>query len=131
MEKLSQKQEENLKSIFHEVGLEKPSKDFVSNIMNVIETSENTVKVSKPLISKKGWVLIISVFVISCGALLFYPGQGSDFFNTVFTYRADFTKKAFQGFEISKTLVMGIALLGLFLFQLPFLIKMTSKERAI
>jgi len=126
MEKLSKEQEKVLKNAFDQVGLEKPSKDFVANIIGVVETQE---KMITPLISKKGWLLMVFVFALSMSVFVFYPQDGAIIFDTIFSYRADFMENLFQGFQISKTMVMGISLLGLFLFQLPFLIRMTSKER--
>ena len=128
MEKLSKEQENVVKSAFEQVGLEKPSNDFLFNVMDAIEAQEH---VTPPLISKKGWILIVSVFALSMSIFVFYPQNGSAIFDTIFSFRADFIENLFDGFQISKTMVMGISLLGLFLFQLPFLIKMTHKERAI
>lgn len=128
MEKLSKEQENVVKSAFKHVGLEKPSNDFLSNVMDAIEVQE---QVTPPLISKKGWILIASVFGLSMSIFVFYPQNGSAIFDTIFSFRANFTENLFDGFQISKTMAMGISLLGLFLFQLPFLIKMTHRERAI
>ncbi|PRX55440.1 hypothetical protein [Flagellimonas meridianipacifica] len=128
MEKLSKEQEKVLKTALAQIGLEKPSEDFLSNVMDAIEMQE---KVTTPLISKKGWLLITFVFALSLSLLVFYPEEGSVVFDMVFSYRAGFVEKLFQGLEISKTMMMGICLLGLFLFQLPFLIKMTDKERSL
>ncbi|WP_422859455.1 hypothetical protein ACOKFD_00485 [Flagellimonas sp. S174] len=128
MEKLSKEQEKVLKTALDQVGLEKPSQDFLSNVMNTIEIQQ---KVTSPLVSRKGWLLISLVFILSLSMLVFYPEEGSSFFDMVFSYRAAFTKNLFQRLKISKTLAMGISLLGLFLLQLPLLIKMTSRERTI
>ena len=128
MEKLTEEQEKFLKTTFDELGLEKPSPDFVSNIMKVVEEKSS---ISAPLVSKKGWLMIVLVFLTSLSMFLFYPKEGSIFFDMVFSYRTDFFQDLFQGFQIPKTMVMGISLLGLFLVQLPFLIKMMNRERTL
>nr|WP_298997882.1 hypothetical protein [uncultured Allomuricauda sp.] len=128
MEKLSKEQEKVLKTALDQVGLEKPSQDFLSNVMNTIEIQQ---KVASPLVSRKGWLLISLVFILSLSLLVFYPEEGSSFFDMVFSYRVALTENLFQGLKISKTLAMGISLLGLFLLQLPLLIKMTSRERTL
>ncbi len=131
MENLSQEQDKKLKRAFSEVGLEKPSPDFISNIISEIELQRTSGIVVKPLISRKGWVLLFSVFAI-CGSVLgLYPEQGSSLFDMLSSFRTDFLKDIFQGLKISKTMTMGISLLGLFLFQLPFLLKIVNKERAL
>ncbi|MEM9076724.1 MAG: hypothetical protein AAGC43_06785 [Bacteroidota bacterium] len=126
MEKISKEQEKALKTAFDQIGLEKPSHSFLSHVMEVVEAKEKNVT---PLISKKGWFLIVLVFATCLSLLIFYPKEGSAYFDMVFSYRTDFFQNLFQGFKISKTMVMGISLLGLFLLQLPFLIKMTGRER--
>ena len=128
MEKLTEEQEKFLKTTFDELGLEKPSPDFASNIMKVVEEKSS---ISAPLVSKKGWLMIVLVFLTSLSMFLFYPKEGSIFFDMVFSYRTDFFQDLFQGFQIPKTMVMGISLLGLFLVQLPFLIKMMNRERTL
>ena len=126
MEKLSKEQEKVLKKALDQIGLEKPSPDFLSNVMDAIEIQGQT---TSPLIGKKGWILLVFVFTVSLGLLAFYPEEGSALFDTVFSYRFEFAQNLFKEFKISKTLAMGIALLGLFLFQVPLLLKMTHRER--
>ena len=127
MEKLSEEQEKVLRKALDQVGLEEPSPNFLSNVMDAIEVQA---KSTSPLIGKKGWMLLAFVFIVSLGVLVFYPEEGSTVFDTIFSYRLEFAQNLFQELKIPKTMVMGMALLGLFLFQVPFLIKMTSRERS-
>ena len=126
MEKLSKEEEKVIKNALDQVGLEEPSQGFLSNVMQAIEIES---KITSPLVGKKGWMLLVFVFAVSLGVLALYPQEGSALFDRVFSYRFEFAQNLFQEFKVSKTLVMGISLLGLFLFQLPFLIKMTNKQR--
>lgn len=128
MEKLSNEQEKVLKTAFNELGLEKPSENFVSSVMEAVKAKQS---ISAPLINKRGWAVIVLVFLTCFSLLAFYPKEGPIFFDMVFSNRTDFFQSLFQGFKVSKTMVMGISLLGLFLLQLPFLLKMMNRERRL
>ena len=70
------------KSLIKEAGLETPSTDFLKNVINRIN-EESVLKaevVYKPLISKSGWLFIISLIILGLfGA--FYGGSTTSIFS--------------------------------------------------
>lgn len=49
---------------FKQAKLNQPSFDFTESVMNRVEDIVNTPLVVKPLISKKSWILILSVVIL-------------------------------------------------------------------
>nr|WP_299342082.1 hypothetical protein [Allomuricauda sp.] len=129
MDKLSSKEEDRLKRAIDEVGLEKPSKMFTTNVLNVIQRKMVEYSQPAPLISKKGWALVIFIFAGCCSLFLFYPNEGIQWFRTLEQLNAQFPQGLFDGIKISKTAVFAISLMGLFLLQLPFLLQLVNKQR--
>ncbi|WP_046745306.1 hypothetical protein [Kordia zhangzhouensis] len=52
------------KEIIQDAGLQVPSEDFLKHVMAEVSKEKVTKKVYKPLISKVGWMLIGSLFVV-------------------------------------------------------------------
>ncbi|TAI48316.1 hypothetical protein [Flagellimonas allohymeniacidonis] len=131
MDKLSSREEEQLKKAVQKVGLEKPSMEFTANVMTALERKMVRHIKPAPLLSKKGWSVIILVFVVCCSLIYFYPKEGIELFDQVRQFRLGFARNIFEGVQISRTMVFAISLLGLFLLQLPFLMQLVNKQRTV
>lgn len=64
MEAKSKKLDQFTKEIIQEAGLRTPSVDFLANVMAEVSKEKVPVLVYKPLISKVGWMIIGSLFLI-------------------------------------------------------------------
>ena len=131
MDKLSRREEDQLKKAVQKVGLEKPSAQFTANVMSALEHKMVKHLKPAPLLSKKGWFIIIFVFTAWCSLIFFYPKEGIELFDQILQFRMSFAQNIFEGVQISKTMVFAISLLGLFLLQLPFLMQLVNKQRSI
>lgn len=110
----------DIEKLIKEVGLERPSSDFLSNVMNQVETStiEESI-VYKPLISKKAWMVIGSIVFICLSMMLFMSGgEGESLFDKI-----NLTPIPFEGFKnplaeltLNKTTSYGIIFLILLFF---------------
>lgn len=64
-----------LKKQLQEIPLESPSKNFTSNIMDVLQEKESSIAtLYKPLISKKVWIFVAAAIV----AVFFIPFQKTE-----------------------------------------------------
>ncbi len=64
-----------LKKQLQEIPLESPSKNFTSNIMDVLQEKESSIAtLNKPLISKKVWIFVAAAIV----AVFFIPFQKTE-----------------------------------------------------
>ena len=129
MEEVNKNQEINafVKKYVSDLQLESPSTDFTSNIMDVIlniELSKSTV-IYKPLISKKGWFLVLSILT----AILIVPLRGVESkwitfpeLNFSFLEKVNFTG-LLDGFTVSNTVVYTACLFALLLSIQLFYLK--------
>jgi len=119
------KNDDVIKSIFDEGGLEKPSDSFTNSIINTIKTqSGDSVFVYKPVISRSAW-LVIAFLGIALFAYLFFgfspEGQGLDLYG--FTLNFDTSKikgilnKIAFSFEITPILKTSLIALTFFTFS--------------
>ena len=129
MEEAKKNQEINafVKKYVSEMKLESPSADFTSNIMDVIsdiELAKSTV-IYKPLISKKGWFLVLSILA----AILVIPLRGVESkwitfpeLNFSFLEKINFTG-LLDWFTISNTVVYTACLFAVLVFIQLFYLK--------
>ncbi len=125
------KQSNNIDKLTHnlinEAGLDNPSADFLSKVMDKIEIQKASQSiVYKPLISIKMWLLLISITIVSIVLLFNFPIiNSSSFFQfpTLSTLSFDIPEVHF-----SKTAIYGIGFLSLFLIQIPFLKKQIDQR---
>ncbi|GAB5400466.1 MAG: hypothetical protein Aureis2KO_20510 [Aureisphaera sp.] len=127
MDKLSRKEEEIIKKWMGEVGVETPSPGFTDRIMQSIEKEKTVLKPYVPLISKKGWLIVALLFVLSMVLLYFFPIGGAGYLNEISVERPKF-ENLFSSIELSKTAMYAIGMLALFLVQLPFLKSLINKQ---
>ncbi len=116
--------------IIEEAGFVNPSIDFTSKVMEKIVVRSASKFVYTPLISKSGWVFIVGIFAISIGLLYLYPMGGASYFSDMKISELPQITNPFANLKLSKTLVMGIGTLTLFLVQIPFLKKLIEKPTA-
>ena len=131
--KQEKNKEEFAKYILRESGLESPSENFVSNIMDTIafENSKSKVIIYKPLISKTSWVLIAISVIVLFGILLTGKLESSSIFLKI---DASFLNKLgslniFENLKISTIFTFSCVLFSfLALFQLAYIKKYFNKN---
>lgn len=64
MEAENKKLDQFTKEVIQDAGLTAPSTDFLANVMAEVSKENATEKVYKPLISKVGWLIIGSLFIL-------------------------------------------------------------------
>lgn len=64
MEAKNKKLDQFTKEVIQDAGLSSPSTDFLANVMAEVSKEKVPVKVYKPLISKVGWLIIGSLFIL-------------------------------------------------------------------
>ncbi|UOB18011.1 hypothetical protein [Abyssalbus ytuae] len=111
--------------LFEEMGLEKPSSSFVSNVMNAVEaSSEKSIKY-KPLISKKGWIGIGMCFT----GFVIWAFQHPLKTSLVPKLDMHFNLNFLNHMNISDTLIYGASILAvMFIIQLIFLKNRLDKQ---
>lgn len=121
MEKLS-KEEMLAGKFLREAGLEKPSAEFTAKVMNTIAVRK-VVKEYKPLISNKGWMFIFSLVGILFLSLFLVNYNYSAIYNFNFLQTFSIPK-----IELSQTMTLAIAFIGLFLLEIPFLKNLLERQ---
>lgn len=127
MDKQSNKIDKLVHQLINEAGLENPSAEFFSNVMDKIETQKASQSIAyKPLISVKMWMLLISITIVSIVLLMYFPIiNSSSFFQ--FPSLSSLSFKLPE-IHLSKTAIYGIGFLSLFLIQIPFLKKQIDQR---
>jgi len=123
MEKQSKNIDRITKKIIKDAGLEQPSTDFFSNVMEAIESQSTSASmVYQPLISKKIWMLLSALIAVVLVLLFIFPVFSETSLINPITIPEQF-KFSFNLPEIklSKTTIYGVGFLSLFLLQIPFL----------
>ncbi|MEM6718778.1 MAG: hypothetical protein AAF611_05675 [Bacteroidota bacterium] len=64
MEAENKKLDQFTKEVIQDAGLSSPTPDFLTNVMAEVSKETATEKVYKPLISKVGWLIIGSLFIL-------------------------------------------------------------------
>ncbi len=123
MEKQSENIDRITKKIIKDAGLEQPSSDFFSNVMEAIESETTSASmVFQPLISKKMWMLLIALTAAVLVLLFIFPVfSESSLINPITIpeqFKFDFN---LPEMKLSKTTIYGVGFLSLFLLQIPFL----------
>ena len=127
MDKQSNKIDELAHQLINEAGLENPSADFFSNVMDKIEVkSVSQPIVYQPLISVKMWLLLISITIVSIVLLMYFPIINSSSFFQLPSF--NYLSFKLPEIHLSKTTIYGIGFLSLFLIQIPFLKKQIDQR---
>jgi len=123
MEKQSKHIDKITKNIIKDAGLHQPSTNFLSNVMEAIETqSVSQAIVYKPLISKTTWILLFALTALIVVLLFIFPVFSETPLFGQFTIPEEFNFKFnLPEMKLSKTAIYGVGFLSLFLLQIPFL----------
>ena len=127
MDKQSNKNDKLIHNLINEAGLDNPSADFLSKVMDKIETQKVTQPiVFQPLISKRMWLLIVLFTIVALVLLSVYP----IFTESTLYQLPKWNKFSIQMPEIhfSKITIYGLGFLSLFLIQIPFLKKQIDQR---
>ena len=118
-----------LKKQIQEMPLESPSKNFTSNIMDILNDEQVSVKIQyKPLISKKIWLAVAAVIV----AVMFIPFQKQEG-GLLEKVTIDFSfleKVSFSGL-LDGVNVSTTAFYGLLFFAVMILIQITYLKQYV
>ena len=115
-----------VEKVVKESSLESPSLDFTSNIMSQIEAvSQNEITVYEPLISKRVWLAISILVIVSLSYGILGNGLESlGWFDNI-DYSIISNNKVTEvisGITFSKTLMYAVGLCGLLFFiQIPMM----------
>ena len=123
MEKQSKNIDRITKKIIKDAGLEQPSTDFFSIVMEAIESqSVSPSMVYQPLISKKIWMVLFALTAAVLVLLFIFPVFSETSLINPITIPEQF-KFSFNlpEMKLSKTTIYGVGFLSLFLLQIPFL----------
>ena len=129
-----EEQYSDIKKLVKEAGEEKPSVDFLQNVMGEIKaTSVSKSMVYQPLISKKAWV-VISLMIIGVLVSLPFLPEGTTILNKLDLSFFNLNKDAnpFAGFKLHNSTMYGIIFLGiLFVIQITVIKKRIDKIYSI
>lgn len=112
------------KEYIKEIDVETPSIDFTANLMQQLQKESVVIFKSTPLISKKGWFLLIGTLMAS----IFYVSKGTSLsWMKMPTINLDYFSKVqmpnlFEGIAVSNTMLYSFFFLALMVFaQIIFL----------
>lgn len=127
------KMDEFTKYVMNEAGLESPSKNFVSNVMDQVQQEPKFVPSPSPLISTKMWWLIGLVFTaLSIYLVINWQDQILSKYSGVFDdylISMDSVYNDFQGIQFSNTFVWCFLLFGVLLFVQGAIIRNYSNKK--
>lgn len=127
MEKPFNKEDESIKKWIKELPLEQPSPDFMQKVMAGVAHSVMK-KSYQPLISRKVWVVIITLFMLALLWIYFNPSSALiDSEALTWNSRMQWNNP-FEGMKIPKNAVYAIGFMALFLLQIPFLKRTLDKS---
>ncbi|NQX78704.1 hypothetical protein [Gilvibacter sp.] len=113
----------------NEAGLDPAPEDTYMAIMDQI-TALNTYSLAyKPLISRKGWALILGGFVLFLIGIFWLPIERF-YLNNLPELTSFNLSEYLSGIQMSSTTLYAIGFLGLFLVQLPFLKRLLDSKKA-
>ncbi|MDO5981613.1 hypothetical protein [Flavivirga spongiicola] len=121
------------KKVMKDTHLERPSFNFTASVMSqVTELSNNSVTEYKPLISKKGWIVISIIFLALMAYMLLGIQEGStSWFDALDLSLLSNNKiiNLFSGFSVSNTLTYAVVLFGFMLCVQVFYLKNHFNQR--
>ncbi|MAM27921.1 MAG: hypothetical protein CMC13_02770 [Flavobacteriaceae bacterium] len=128
MEKPYKKDEQTFRELMQMGGTEKPSKNFASKVMLAIQAEKEPVKAT-PLVSLKGWIVLVFIFVASSALLYYFPIENALFSKNMTQSFSNFNEMM-SSLKMSKGMWYACLFLSLFLVQLPFLKRFLDKQRS-
>ena len=121
MEKQYKDEDQLIKQLINEAGLEKPSGAFSKNVMSAIQRRSVPMPEYVPLISAKAWrALAALTFVVIC-ILILVPFEGVSVLQKYAHIDRISLSYTFPTFKVSNSMLYGIIFTALFLVEIPFL----------
>ena len=121
------------KKVIKDTHLESPSFNFTASVMSqVTELGNNSITKYKPLISKKGWLVISIVFLALMAYMLFGIQEGSTSWFDALDWSFLTNNKVtglLSGFSVSDILVYATVLFGLMLWVQVLFLKNHFNQR--
>lgn len=124
MEKQYDQEEKLLKKLLNEVGTEVPSENLKRNIMLNLERRSVKVRPYQPMIPQFLWYVIGGVIFSSVVALYLMYAEVS--FN--WNFRLPGLSFDLPKIDLSRTMQYAIALVALFLIEVPFLKRLVDHQ---
>lgn len=124
MEKQFNREDELVKKMLNEAGIEKPSAAFKSRIMMAVE-NRKPVTVYTPLIPKFVWYIVTGCLITAVGVLYIMYADVS------LSWSFDFRIPQFielPSIRLSQTMQYAIAFVALFFLQIPFLKRFVDRQ---
>ena len=128
MEKRFENIDKKTQGLIKDGGLHKPSDNFVVNVIEAVSTLEIKQEVFKPLISKKGWMLLILFSIAIIIILTIFPNNDYSFLSSYEFFQKPIFNISIPELKLSKEMIYGIGFLGMFLLQIPFLKRQFDKR---
>lgn len=113
----------------NEAGVDKAPQGTYEAIMQQIEALNVYSMTYKPLISRKGWLLIASFIVVFFVGIFWVPIE-KFYLNNLPELGSLKIFDAMAQLELSSVTLYAIGFLGLFLIQLPFLKRIIESKKA-
>ncbi|GAA4316195.1 hypothetical protein GCM10023115_25760 [Pontixanthobacter gangjinensis] len=125
MEKRFNREDELIKKLLNEAGMEKPSVNFKSQILHKIEARKVELTPYKPLISAPVWFLLAGVMLSSMLGLYIINAEVSFPYSINFDL---FERINLPKIDLSRNMQYAIAFVALFFLQVPFLKRLMDNE---
>lgn len=130
-----EEQYKDIQQVVKEAGIHRPSSDFLTKVMQEVHSSSQKSYQYTPLISKKGWTMIIVIVSLIIAVLFFLPIQKTPSIIRQVNFSWIEISRWFNPFSevvIYKTATYGIVLLGiLFFVQITLLKKRIDKNFSV
>lgn len=121
MEKSNKEIENSIYKLVKDAEVEQPSVNFLSNVMDAVSKQSVEHIEYQPLISKKIWFALAAAIVIGIVLLTIFPSDPVGYLSQYSITDLLSVNISLPEIKASKTMMYGVAFLGLFLLQIPFI----------
>lgn len=118
MEKQYKKDDNLIKNLISDAGLEQPSMNFDNAVMEQILNAEHKSVAYRPLITPKAWIFVGLIVAAIALILIFLPSGGEP---GILSDRLPEMNFDFPKYNIPTTFIYAVLFMGLFLIQVPIL----------
>lgn len=113
----------------NEAGLDQVPRGTYEAIMQQIEALNAYSIKYRPLISRKGWVLICAFVILFCVGIFWVPIERF-YMTNLPSLENNAVVQTLSEFSLSSVTLYAIGFLGLFLIQLPFLKRILDRQQS-
>ena len=121
MEKQYKDEDQFIKQLINEAGLEQPSGAFSKNVMSAIQRRSVPMPEYVPLISAKAWRALAALTLVVICILTLVPFEGVSVLQKYAPIDRISLSYTFPTFKVSNSMLYGIIFTALFLVEIPFL----------